>query len=111
MVLNIIGSCRTRFFDKRRQKKLLVRELTDELLGGSGEIRTHERLTPSPVFKSMKFIVIIKDLQQKNFRNYSKLMLIYTREYHRVGCGCGTVFSAPKPLGPEVPLMASYFPL
>ncbi len=42
-------------------------------LGGSGEIRTHERLTPSAVFKSMGFSFEINQLSTNRFRNMVQL--------------------------------------
>jgi hypothetical protein len=36
--------------------------------GGSGEIRTHERLTPSAVFKTPAFVIIINILLTFHFR-------------------------------------------
>ena len=63
------------------------------MLGGSGEIRTHERLTPSAVFKTPAFVIIINNLLTFHFRKEHCFSLHKCLFYQASQESCGNDFS------------------
>jgi hypothetical protein len=51
----LLGQLSARYPSRMKKQKSRPRAANSLFLGGSGEIRTHERLTPSAVFKTAAF--------------------------------------------------------